>query len=495
MLAAQGIDESTIFQMLGVTDTENISIDSLDPVELLESGVDGDMETGGLLLQAQQIFAITNAVAALAEESGMTQDEAVSSTMEAFGNLTTDQLNSLVGEMSSTEDEAAANSAIQAILNEVAPDYSASASDLSSAIVKTNQVLGEELDDPTQAMGESRAAALITQNDLVTEFKAVGQMDPATAAADIADRLSASFSSVADIKANFQDVYKEQIAAQAESGGGIITSVDDITVLAGTGKLISVADIIGNDRNTGEGDLRLISIGPSKITFTEVQGVMTARMSELESGDRAHSYELSVNTTGFSVGDYVKLDIGPIKVQTQITADDTQLSVATKLVNKFGTMFPGDRKPPFSIELADDGSAGLVVQQDSQAELTKVKLMRGVDESGSNFTARIVDIAGEQFVQIDSSAAESGRLNYVVANDDGIGHGMVRLSIEPEFREVAEPVGRTATVIEDGLLSLAGQFELIGNYTAGVQEKLLFQLDSAICRMGSGSTTGRPIRH
>ena len=57
---------------------------------------------------------------------------------------------------------------------------------------------------------------------------------------------------------------------------------------------------------------------------------------------------------------------------------------------------------------------------------------------------------------------------------------MVRLSIEPEFREVAEPVGRTATVNEDGLLSLAGQFELIGNYTTGVQEKLLFQLDSAM---------------
>ena len=55
---------------------------------------------------------------------------------------------------------------------------------------------------------------------------------------------------------------------------------------------------------------------------------------------------------------------------------------------------------------------------------------------------------------------------------------MVRLSIEPEFREVAEPVGRSATVAEDGLLSLAGQFELTGNYTSGVQETLLFQLDS-----------------
>ena len=479
MLAAQGIDDTAILDMLGVSD--DVSIHTLDPVELLEAGGD-DASTGGtLLLKAQQIFAVTNAVAALAEESGMTQDAAVSATLEAFGNLTTDQLDSLVGEMSTTEDEAAANSAIQAILAEVAPDYSASASDLSSAIVLTNQVLGEELADPTQALGESaRAAALITQNDLVTEFQAVGQMDPATAAADIADRLSASFSSVADIKANFQDVYKEQIAAQAESGGGIITSVDDISVLAGTGKLISVEDIIGNDRNTGEGDLRLISIGPAKMTFTEVQNVMTARMSELESGASAHSYEVAVNTSGFSVGDYIKLDIGPIKVQTQITADDTQLSVATRLVNKFGTMFPGDQKPPFSIELAEDGSAGLVVQQDSQAELTKVKLMRGVDESGADFTARIVDIAGEQFVQIDSSAAESGRLNYVVANDDGIGHGMVRLSIEPEFREVAEPVGRTATVTEDGLLSLAGEFELTGNYTAGVQEKLLFQLDSTM---------------
>ncbi|MCH1448438.1 MAG: Ig-like domain-containing protein, partial [Candidatus Nanopelagicales bacterium] len=483
MLAAQGIDESTIFQMLGVTDTENLSIDSLDPVELLESGDDGDMETGGLLLlQAQQIFAITNAVAALAEESGMTQDAAVSSTMEAFGNLTTDQLNSLVGEIDEgSQAEIDANDAIQAILNEVVPDFSASASDLSSAIVKTNQVLGEELSDPTQALGESaRAAALVTQNDLVTEFKAVGQMDPATAASDIADKLSASFSSVDAIKTNFQDVYKEQIAAQSESGGGIITSVDDISVLAGTGQLISVADIIGNDRNTGEGDLRLISIAPAKMTFTEVQNVMTSRESELESGDRAHSYEVAVDTSGFSVGDYVKLDIGPIKVQTQIQAGDTELSVATRLVNKFGTMFPGDQKPPFSIELADDGSAGLVVQQDSQAELTKVKLMRGVDESGADFTARIVDIAGEQYVQVDSSAAESGRLNYVVANDDGIGHGMVRLSIEPEFREVAEPVGRTTTVTEDGLLSLAGQFELTGNYTAGVQEKLLFQLDSAM---------------
>ena len=164
----------------------------------------------------------------------------------------------------------------------------------------------------------------------------------------------------------------------------------------------------------------------------------------------------------FSEGDYVN-DIGPIKVQTQITADDTQLSVAPDS-NKFGTMFPGDQKPPFSIELAGDGSAGPVVQQDSRAELTKVKLMRGVDES-VNFTARIVDIAGEQFVQIDSSAAESGRLTYVVANDDGIGQAC-QPWYEPEFgRSRSRPVAPRRSPRTDALV--AGQFELTGNYTSG----------------------------
>ena len=47
-------------------------------------------------------------------------------------------------------------------------------------------------------------------------------MDPATAAADIADRLSASFSSVADIKANLGRLSGAD-RGPAESGGGIIT--------------------------------------------------------------------------------------------------------------------------------------------------------------------------------------------------------------------------------------------------------------------------------
>ena len=102
---------------------------------------------------------------------------------------------------------------------------------MTTSIVNANHLLGEV--DPLNALGEeARAAALITQNDLVTEFRAVGQMDAADAeaAVDIANKLNATFADLDDLRENFQEFYKDQIASQAESGGGIITRVDDISV-------------------------------------------------------------------------------------------------------------------------------------------------------------------------------------------------------------------------------------------------------------------------
>ena len=156
-------------------------------------------------------------------------------------------------------------------------------------------------------------------------------------------------------------------------------------------------------------------------------------------------------------------------------------------------MFPGENRPPFTIELSDDGSGTLSVRKDGDVAMPKVLLEKGEDTSGASFTASIIDKGGEQFVRVDSTAVESGRLNYVVANDDGIGHGMVRLSIEPEFREITEPVGRSAEVTEDGLLSLAGQFELTGNYTSGVTEKVMFRLDSSMPEGFKLITSAGPI--
>ena len=157
---------------------------------------------------------------------------------------------------------------------------------MTTSIVNANHLLGEV--DPLNAFGEeARAAALITQNDLVTEFRAVGQMDAsdAEAAADIANKLNATFADLDDLRENFQAFYKDQIAAQAESGGGIITRVDDISVPVGnidqdTGEdnaaYISASDIIGNDRNTGEGDLRLVSIEPTNINWKTIDGAKVA---------------------------------------------------------------------------------------------------------------------------------------------------------------------------------------------------------------------------
>ena len=48
-----------------------------------------------MLLKAQQIFSVVNSVAGLAEESGMTQSEALAATVGAIGDV---DLSLLVGE-------------------------------------------------------------------------------------------------------------------------------------------------------------------------------------------------------------------------------------------------------------------------------------------------------------------------------------------------------------------------------------------------------------
>ena len=299
MLAAQGISDDQILTMLGYDPAESdISIHTLDPVELLESGEDA--QTGGtLLLKAQQIFAITNAVAALAEEAGMTQAAAVSATLSAFGELDQADLDKLVGDMSTGDAGAVIGTIITDVMTVAgATEFSDDVDILgamTTSIVNANHLLGEV--DPLNALGEeARAAALITQNDLVTEFRAVGQMDAsdAEAAADIANKLNATFADLDDLRENFQAFYKDQIASQAESGGGIITRVD-ISVLVGnidqdTGvdnaAYISASDIIGNDRNTGEGDLRLVSIEPTNINWKTIDGAKVAR--QIESAGDGH---------------------------------------------------------------------------------------------------------------------------------------------------------------------------------------------------------------
>ena len=219
LLKAQGVSEDTIMSALGVDLGDDISIDNYNPMAILEDSLDdSELDTAGtVLLKAQQIFSVVNSVAGLAEESGMTQSEALAATVGAIGDV---DLSLLVGEDGGDTD------ALTNVISTVAPTFASVAADAAASLKNVNAVLGESLANPKDALGENaRAAALITQDDLVTSFRAIGKLDPNMASTEIASKLS-SFNDVDAIKTNFRDIYAETIRAQADSEGGIITGLD-----------------------------------------------------------------------------------------------------------------------------------------------------------------------------------------------------------------------------------------------------------------------------
>ena len=67
----------------------------------------------------------------------------------------------------------------------------------------------------------------------------------------------------ASVKSNFLDVYKQNIQQQAASGGGMITGVDNVSIIASnTPTEILSSTILGNDKNLGTGELKLIAVEP-----------------------------------------------------------------------------------------------------------------------------------------------------------------------------------------------------------------------------------------
>ena len=287
LLKAQGVAESTILSALG--DGINVDIDTYDPMAVLNAtGADADYESldgedllaaqvaGKVLLQAQQLFGVINSISAIAEGAGVNENQAVLNTVAALsenissGNL---DLSNIVGS-DLTDSEGNADAASEAALtgllstalskNTLTQSFADDATILAEAsqsMIKVNSVLGESLLAPESALGsDARAASLITQNDLKSSFKSIGALDPEVAAAQITSKLS-SFKNVEEIKTNYRDVYKETIQARAESQGGIVAGVDDVTILAGNNRLIDINDqILSNDRDLsglGLGLLRL----------------------------------------------------------------------------------------------------------------------------------------------------------------------------------------------------------------------------------------------
>ena len=360
------------------------------------------------------------------------------------------------------------------IITAVAPDFASVAATAAASLKNVNQVLGESLANPKNALGEdARAAALITQDDLVTSFREIGKLDPRIASTEISSKLS-SFSNVNDIKTNFQDIYKATIQAQADAQGGIITGVDSITVKAGSGQLVPVSDILSNDVNNGTGELKIVAIEPAGLVYNTTEATTSSEerpgLTEEDPLIQQTIYHLDLPNT-LSFDDYVKVKLGPFTIIERVGNADSPEQIATRIADRLNNA-QDDENPLIIVNV--NGSSLSIERTDGD----ELKAQLQIANDNSAIDAKIVLLDGIEYLSIDSATAISTNLRYIVANDSGQGHGNVRLTIEPDFRSIVQNPGSASSVDEDSLFALEDQIVFSGIASAGVSEKLFVKLDS-----------------
>lgn len=329
LLMAQGVSESSVKAALGLT--TNVSLADYDPMAVLIAGVGNTEAAGTVLLKAQQLFAVVNAVSGLAASVSGSQADALKATISAIAQK---DLSTLMG----TDGGDAA--VLSQIITSVVPSYAAAATVAANAIKGVNGLLGQMLASPANALSsDARAAALVSQNDLVTQFKSLAELDPTIALTQITAKL-ANYATADLVKQNFANIYSETIAAQDRAGGGVITGVDDKTIVLGTNRLIKVSDLLANDVNRGTGSLKLVSVEPN-LTWGSVASVSsTPKVSD------ASAQTSSLTLSGkLEAGDSVSVTVGTVsKTYVVQAADvgandvDTAATVASKLVAELGNI-------------------------------------------------------------------------------------------------------------------------------------------------------------
>ncbi len=511
LLKAQGVSENTILSALG--DGVNVDIDTYDPMAVLNAtGADTDYESldgenllaaqvaGKVLLQAQQLFGVINSISAIAEGAGVNENQAVLNTVAALsenissGNL---DLSNIVGSNLTDTDgnaDATSEAALTGLLttalskNALTQSFANDATVLAEAsqsMIKVNSVLGESLLAPESALGaDARAASLITQNDLKSSFKSIGALDPEVAAAQITSKLS-SFKNVEEIKTNYRDVYKETIQARAESQGGIVAGVDDVTILAGTNRLIDINDqILSNDRDLSGQGLRFVAVEPTGLAYSSLIYATASVSTKAEvpaTEDNAAIPARDINVYTLSIPDsitldgYLKVKVGPFTIIERIEAGEDQSVVAAKVASSLSGLM--SQEDPI-LEVSNDGP-NVIVQRVDGAALSGVSVQTA--ENNEAIDVRLVkNEAGEAtHLSVDSEVVGNKNLKYIVANDNGQSHGLIRLSIEPQFRTLEVNPGRVSEIIEDGELLLSDQFVFNGTATTGVHEILFVKLEAA----------------
>ncbi|CAM8642977.1 RTX calcium-binding nonapeptide repeat [Oxalobacteraceae bacterium] len=578
LLMAQGMSESDIKAALegavSGSDLDGISLANYDPISFLEAATGDTTTAGAVLLVAQQIFAVVNAVAALAESTATGNSAAeisAAAQLSTLSALKSVDLRSLVGS------DGGDATVIANFVKSAAPTFSDLSADVATAIRGVNGLIGTYLAAPSQALNaDVRAAALVSQNDLVTQFKAIAVLDPNVAAAQITSKLSV-FKDADTVKANFANVYQELIAAQSTKSGGVITGVDDVSLVVDADGInsFSISTLLSNDVNRAAGtDLVIVGIEPVGLSYdTSVVAVIdnvTAAVAQettielsgvLDRGDRLtvlvgdesitvsselggtletlaeavatqmqlalgdtylvsstgtaiairgpedgskvsvkasfvnagtdntqsvvvsaltegraelHDYAYEFNPSTFlaeSPVGYIKLALGPYTVVARLGASEDMASLAEKL----NTLLESAGAQDWQVVVEGETLRVSHTEGKSLASVFGASVevpALGVAEQSQVFNVSL----DEASVAVDAGEfVGQGNLRYYVANGNGVGSGIVRLSISPQTQTLSLS-NADASVAEDSDFSLGDRLTLSNTPGSAVQTAVVVKL-------------------
>ena len=476
LLQTYGIDDALIHEILETDPT--IDFGNYDPVEIIESGIGDTVEAARILLHAQQYFALVNSLVALAEEQGYEHHAAIELVVNAIYDE--DDHSNLVG------DDGGNIAAIADLISDMFPDYGTStvtdpddamatitlAEYAASNIVSVNAVIADYIPDVDSTeiyvhTDEAKAAALISQDDLVANFRTIGKLDPTVNKEDIAAALS-THRDAASIRSDFLEIYKQNIAQQASAGGAMITGVDNISITASnTPTVILSSEILSNDTNLGEGTLELKAVEPlfsptdyttlvladneteffgdtsSYNGFVKETDVTSTDEDGITVTNTEYEYHFDVSHVPDVINGFVKISIDHFTIVLQRT------NLTIDLVEQFkqALALAHPRAPElYEIEASADNSDHFYVKHRDGSKINSedggshgpVIKSAGpyVLDDGTELIVGIND-AGNVQVTASETAIQELKLNYIAANQNNQGHGVIKLALTPTFQEIA----------------------------------------------------------
>ena len=118
---------------------------------------------------------------------------------------------------------------------------------------------------------------------------------------------------------------------------------------------------------------------------------------------------------------------------------------------------------------------GLKINNDEDAGTHGPSIKAAGPYSLSDGSDLILNINSNGNLQItgSSDAIEELRINYIAANDNNQGHGVIKLSMEPSFQELAVSASAVSSVDEDNTLSIAGQTDYSATTSTAISERFL----------------------